>query len=178
MSPISKYEAIGIFASVAVMAVVLAAMRFESNSFSVLDTSNSDNQGSLIVGAEDTLDNLESDLRKNMTTEGELKKLVIDDVRLGVGESVQVGDTVVVNYIGTTRDGVQFDNSYVRGEPFTFTVGDGKVIRGWEEGLVGMKNGGQRILVIPSEMAYGNTQVGPIPANSVLVFSIELLEIE
>jgi len=177
MSPISKYEAIGIFASVAVMAVVLAAIRFESDAFSVLETDGKDSQGSLIVGADNNLENLGNDLRENMTTNGKLMKLVVDDVRMGIGNSVEEGSTVVVNYIGTTRDGVQFDNSYVRGEPFTFTIGEGKVIEGWEKGLIGMKVGGQRILVIPSDMAYGNTQVGPIPANSVLVFSIELLQI-
>jgi FKBP-type peptidyl-prolyl cis-trans isomerase len=131
------------------------------------------------VGGAKTVDGLlEESLRNNMTTQGELKQLVIDDVRVGTGVPVENGDLVTVNYIGTTKDGVQFDNSYVRGVPFSFTLGGGKVIKGWEEGLIGMKVGGQRILVIPPDMAYGNAQVGPIPANSVLVFTIELLTIK
>ena len=72
---------------------------------------------------------------------------------------------------------MKFDSSYERGEPFSFTLGKGTVIEGWEKGLIGMKVGGQRILAIPSAMAYGNRQVGPIPANSPLVFTIELVKI-
>ena len=109
---------------------------------------------------------------------GDLNKLVIDDVKIGTGNEVKNGDTVVVNYAGTLQNGTEFDNSKKRGEPLTFKVGEGRVIQGWEQGLIGMKVGGQRILVIPPEMGYGNQSVGPIPANSVLVFSIELLEIK
>jgi len=90
---------------------------------------------------------------------------------------VKVGDRVSVHYVGTLQNGTEFDNSMKRGQPFTFRVGDGSVIKGWDEGLVGMKVGGQRILVVPPEMAYGNTPMGPIPANSTLVFSVELVNI-
>jgi len=84
---------------------------------------------------------------------------------------------VTVHYVGNTDDGVQFDNSYNRGEPLTFTLGEGKVIEGWEEGLLGMKEGGKRALVVPANMAYGSRQVGPIKPNSALVFMVELLEV-
>lgn len=84
---------------------------------------------------------------------------------------------VVVHYVGTLPDSTEFDNSRRRGQPFTFQVGAGSVIKGWDEGLVGMKVGGQRILVIPPDKGYGAQAVGPIPANSTLVFAIELLEI-
>jgi FKBP-type peptidyl-prolyl cis-trans isomerase len=110
-------------------------------------------------------------------TKASLTKLVVDDVRLGSGTEAQSGQTVTVHYVGTLRDGTRFDDSYARGEPFTFTLGEGKVIRGWDEGVVGMKVGGERILVVPSELAYGNRQVGPIPANSPLIFKVELLSI-
>jgi FKBP-type peptidyl-prolyl cis-trans isomerase len=83
-----------------------------------------------------------------------------------------------VHYIGTLQNGQQFDNSHTRGEAFTFTVGEGMVIKGWDEGLLGMKVGGQRLLVIPPDMAYGANAIGPIPANSTLLFSIELIEIK
>ena len=99
-------------------------------------------------------------------------------MRIGSGLEVKKGDVLTVHYVGTTQDGVKFDSSYDRGTPFIFTVGKGEVIAGWEEGLVGMRVGGQRILVIPSDMAYGNRQVGPIPPNSPLVFAVELLTIK
>ncbi len=179
MSPINKFEAIGIFVSVAIMAVALSVIRFKSDTFAVLQSDTVQNQGTVVSSGDKPGQTtaLEATLRDSITTKGELMKLVIDDVRVGTGPAVKSDDTVVVNYIGTTRDGVQFDNSYVRGQPFTFTVGEGKVIKGWEEGLIGMKVGGQRVLVIPPDMAYGSAQVGPIPANSALVFTIELLKI-
>jgi FKBP-type peptidyl-prolyl cis-trans isomerase len=107
-----------------------------------------------------------------------LQKMVIEDVRIGTGDPVEKGDTVSVHYVGTLQDGFEFDNSNKRGEPFEFTVGEGRVIKGWEEGLVGMKVGGERILVIPPEMAYGKNGIGPIPGDATLVFSISLLEIK
>ena len=112
------------------------------------------------------------------TNRGQLDRLVIDDVVVGVGREVVAGDTVRVHYVGTLQNGLEFDNSRKRGQAFEFTVGAGQVIRGWEEGLVGMRAGGQRILVIPADKAYGRQQVGPIPPNSTLVFAIELLEIK
>jgi len=109
---------------------------------------------------------------------GTIKRMVIEDIRIGEGEEVKSGDTVVVHYAGRLQSGTEFDNSRRRGAPFTFTVGSGQVIKGWEEGLVGMKVGGERILVIPPDMAYGADGVGPIPPNATLVFSIELVAIE
>ena len=109
---------------------------------------------------------------------GNINRMVIDDIKIGTGEEVKKGDTVSVHYVGTLQNGTEFDNSKKRGQPFEFKVGGGMVIRGWEEGLVGMKVGGQRVLVIPPEMGYGASGVGPIPGNSTLVFSIELLEIK
>lgn len=104
------------------------------------------------------------------------EKLVKKDVTVGTGTEVKVGDTVTVNYLGTLENGTKFDSSYDRGTPFSFTVGKGAVIRGWELGLVGMKVGGKRELVIPAELGYGAQANGPIPANSVLKFTIELLD--
>ena len=110
--------------------------------------------------------------------QGNLNKLVIDDIVIGTGEEVKSGDTIVVHYAGTLQNGEEFDNSKKRGEPFVFKVGQGMVIKGWEQGVIGMKVGGQRILVIPPELGYGERGIGPIPPNSTLVFSIELLEIK
>lgn len=179
MNSLNKYEAVGIFLSIAIMAVALVIVREKSSIF--VANPDKDSQGAVVVvsdkDAEDVA--LENALKDAYTAGGELVMLVTDDVRLGTeGKAVEKGDTVVVHYIGTTQDGVRFDSSYERGEPFVFTVGNGTVIQGWEQGLIGMKAGGQRILVIPGDMAYGNRQVGVIAPNSPLVFAVELLEIK
>jgi len=87
----------------------------------------------------------------------------------------EIGDIIHVHYNGTLTDGTPFDSSYNRNQPFTFKVGVGQVIRGWDEGLLGMCIGEERLLVIPSALAYGSRAIGPIPANSVLVFGTKLL---
>lgn len=110
--------------------------------------------------------------------DGRVQNLLIVDLAQGSGREVKVGDTVSVHYIGTLRDGPEFDNSYKRGAPFSFQVGAGAVIAGWEQGIVGMREGGKRALVIPPELGYGAVSVGPLPANATLLFSIELLSIQ
>ena len=94
----------------------------------------------------------------------------------GTGDAPKDSDTVVVNYKGTLTDGKEFDNSYTRGEPLSFRL-DG-VIPGWTEGLKNIKKGGKIQLVIPPDLAYGKTGVPGIPANSTLVFDVELLDIK
>ncbi len=179
MNIFNKYEAVGIFLSIAVMVVALSIVRFKTDSFALNPKTEGETQSAVVAVSEKKTDaELEQNLKDAFTANGKLVDMVTDDVRIGEGAEVKNGDTVSVHYIGTTQDGVRFDNSYERGTPFEFTVGEGKVIEGWEKGLIGMKVGGQRILVIPSEMAYGNRQVGPIPPNSPLVFTIELLEIK
>jgi FKBP-type peptidyl-prolyl cis-trans isomerase len=185
MNPFNKTEAVGIFLSIAVMAVALGLIRFKTDVFVASTLPEGDSQGALVAVSqtdkETTItgsEELEASLTKAFSADGRLVEMVIDDVRIGSGDGVATGDTVAVHYIGATQDGVRFDSSYERGEPFSFTVGQGKVIEGWEKGLIGMKAGGQRVLVIPSDMAYGNRQVGPIAPNSVLVFTIELIEVK
>ena len=179
---ISKKEAIGIFISIAIMALGLAFFRFDGFGVVARLGGGVNEQGAVVVSSgngesEDSARTAAIKEAANIT--GKLEKLVIDDIRLGTGDRVvQEGDTVTVNYMGATQSGVQFDNSYERGEPFPFTVGEGRVIEGWEKGLIGMKVGGQRILVVPPAMAYGNAQVGPIAPNSILVFTVELVSIK
>jgi FKBP-type peptidyl-prolyl cis-trans isomerase len=103
--------------------------------------------------------------------------LISEDTVLGDGAEAVSGKTVVVNYTGAFEDGSVFDSSVGRA-PFEFTLGAGQVIAGWDQGVVGMKVGGQRVLVIPSDLAYGDNGYGPIPAKATLVFEIELLEVK
>ncbi|CAN3353788.1 peptidyl-prolyl cis-trans isomerase Fpr2p [Diutina catenulata] len=87
------------------------------------------------------------------------------------------GDTVSVHYAGRLEDGTQFDASYDRGQPISFVLGEGRVIQGWEQGIQGMCVGEKRKLTIPPHLGYGSAGVGPIPANSVLIFDTELVDI-
>ena len=108
----------------------------------------------------------------------QVKELQIIEVNEGTGSAVKNDDTVEVNYVGAFIDGKKFDSSYDRNEPFVFKVGANQVISGWERGILGMKIGGVRRMVIPSDLAYGATGNGPIPPNTPLLFEIELISIK
>ena len=106
-------------------------------------------------------------------------ELIIEDLKVGEGSEVVKYNIVTVNYTGWLTDGTKFDSSLNPGRsPFRFTVGGGQVIKGWDEGLIGMKVGGKRKLTIPPSMGYGNQDMGVIPPNSTLIFEIDLLIIE
>jgi FKBP-type peptidyl-prolyl cis-trans isomerase FkpA len=107
-------------------------------------------------------------------------KLEIDDVAVGAGRAAHTGDAVSVQYTGTLTSGEKFDSSYDHGgTPFKVTLGKGEVIKGWDQGLVGMKVGGKRRLRIPPELAYGEQGSPPtIPANASLIFDVELVSFD
>ena len=106
-------------------------------------------------------------------------ELQIRDIEKGSGEEANVGETVVVHYTGWLMDGTKFDSSLDRGTPFSFTLGERRVIPGWEKGVEGMQVGGKRELIIPPDLAYGPQGAGGIiPPNATLRFEIELLEVK
>ena len=114
---------------------------------------------------------------KIVTTASGLK---YEDLAVGKGPSPKKGQTVSVHYTGWLTDGKKFDSSRDHGQPFEFPIGEGRVIKGWDEGVMSMKVGGRRKLTIPPELGYGarGTPGGPIPPNATLIFDVELLAIK
>ncbi|MDZ4206066.1 MAG: FKBP-type peptidyl-prolyl cis-trans isomerase [Patescibacteria group bacterium] len=103
---------------------------------------------------------------------------VTEEVVVGDGSLALPGDTLTVHYVGTLLDGKVFDSSLDRNTPFSFILGVGQVIRGWDEGFSGMRVGGKRLLIIAPDYGYGELGVGTIPPNSTLIFEVELLDVE
>ena len=115
----------------------------------------------------------------NANREAPVTTLQIEDLVVGSGPKAESGDTVSVHYTGWLTNGDKFDSSLDRGQPFEFTLGHGRVIKGWDQGVVGMQVGGTRKLTIPPSLAYGEQGAGSdIPPNATLVFEVQLLEIK
>ena len=121
----------------------------------------------------------ESETEEMVLDGSEEQELQIETLKQGTGEEAKSGNNIAVHYTGTLEDGTKFDSSLDRGKPFVFTLGIGQVIKGWDMGVLGMKVGEKRKLVIPSELGYGETGTpgGPIPPNATLIFEVELLSI-
>ena len=135
----------------------------------IFELDPSDPNPILFAMAEET----QSDINSRTTESG----LIIADIVNGEGDEASAGKTVTVNYTGTLEDGTQFDTSIGRA-PFSFPLGAGRVIKGWDEGVAGMKVGGKRKLTIPPELGYGSRGAGNvIPANATLIFEVELLNV-
>lgn len=112
------------------------------------------------------------------TTEVKTSEMKIEDVKVGTGKEAVSGKRVTVHYTGTLTDGKKFDSS-VGKQPFSFTLGAGEVIKGWDQGVAGMKIGGKRKLTIPAALGYGERGAGEaIPPNATLLFDVELLKVE
>ncbi|GGP28169.1 FKBP-type peptidyl-prolyl cis-trans isomerase [Silvimonas amylolytica] len=105
-------------------------------------------------------------------------ELIIEDLVVGEGKEIARGALITAHYTGTLEDGTKFDSSHDRGKPFQCVIGTGRVIKGWDQGLIGMRVGGKRKLFVPAHLAYGDRQIGPhIKPHSNLIFEIELLEV-
>lgn len=117
---------------------------------------------------------------KNLQTavKAQQPEILVEDKVVGTGDEALSGDRVVVDYTGRFVDGKVFDSSIARKEPFQFQLGVGQVIKGWDQGIVGMKVGGTRIISVPPELGYGPNDYGPIPGNSTLIFEVQLLKVE
>lgn len=174
----NRFEIIGIGASVGIMAVALYFIRLEMTPQFSEQIASVGNTGVVVVAEGDNQNAALANAIVAASDGSSLRQLIVDDVVIGTGDEVKNGDVVNVHYIGTLQNGNEFDNSRSRGEPFSFRVGSGQVISGWDEGVKGMKVGGQRILVIPPELGYGARGFGPVPGGATLVFAIELLSIE
>jgi FKBP-type peptidyl-prolyl cis-trans isomerase len=132
---------------------------------------------------EDMRKNSEADIRNqyiqanNITVAPTASGLYFIENEKGTGPKAEPGSTVYVHYTGKLLDGTVFDSSIERGEPFNFKLGVGQVIKGWDEGIGMMNQGGKATLIIPSDIAYGSRAAGQIPAYSTLVFDVELVEV-
>jgi peptidylprolyl isomerase len=176
----NKVELIAGAVSVVTMATALYLLqgRLTPESSYEQQTAQVQEAGIIIVNEDAPEQALTNALLDAVDDQGNFSRMVIDDIKEGSGTEAKEGDTVLVHYAGTLQDGTEFDNSRTRGEAFEFTLGAGMVIKGWDEGVAGMKEGGERILVIPPEKAYGERGIGPIPGGATLVFKVELLEVK
>jgi FKBP-type peptidyl-prolyl cis-trans isomerase len=131
----------------------------------------------LTAAADDKKDENSKDKKvEYVTTKSGLKYV---DEKVGTGPEAKAGNQVTVHYTGTLKNGKQFDSSRTRNQPFVFELGAGRVIKGWDEGVAGMKVGGKRKLIIPSDLAYGKRGAGNvIPPDSELTFDVELLGVK
>lgn len=151
--------------------------------FVLYDMITKKDQTSQADATADAQKQLEEQIKKQQEQQAEPNtegiKVESTDIAVGSGAEAVAGKKVTVHYSGTLKDGTKFDSSVDRGQPFSFTLGAGEVIKGWDQGVAGMKVGGKRKLVIPAVLAYGEQSPSEkIPPNSDLVFEIELLKVE
>lgn len=157
--------------------VIFCSLLTASLLFAACSAPNSDVDLTSYGSSEQTETQKETTSMENLPTA--ITELKTEDLVVGTGAEAQKGSVVTVHYTGVLLDGTKFDSSLDRGTPFSFGLGDGMVIAGWDEGVVGMKVGGKRRLNIPSNMAYGQRGVPPvIPPNAPLVFEVELLDVQ
>lgn len=154
--------------------IIAIAMAVGSLGFYFLIIMQNEQQNSALTSVQDTQQQEGKVDPTAYIVEGDVTELQKTDLKVGDGEEVQPGDTIMFHYKGTiAQTGIKFDSSYDRGEPIEYPLTS--LIAGWQQGIPGMKVGGKRRLVIPSELGYGSQSSGLIPANADLVFDIEVL---
>lgn len=153
---------------VTILTIVVGVIVFWSRSETSVEKGPEKDQ---VLGREEPKKEVEMSIK---TSSG----LLIEDIKVGSGAEAKPGNIISAHYTGTLVDGTKFDSSVDRGEPLSFTLGVGQVIKGWDEGIVGMKVGGKRKLIIPPELAYGARAIGSIPPNSTLIFEVELMGVK
>ena len=168
-------EIIVSFGVIVVCVVVLVVSQFTNQPNAIADRLTQNQPQIAQVIEKPTSNTMSDDDNKVVTTASGLKYVVLNE---GTGATPKTGQTVVVHYTGTLEDGTKFDSSRDRGQPFSFKLGVGQVIKGWDEGLSTMKVGDRRKLTIPPELGYGARGAGgTIPPNATLIFDVELLKI-
>ena len=168
-------EIIVSFGVIVVCVVVLVVSQFTNQPNASADRLTQNQPQIAQVTEKPTSNIMSDDDNKAVTTASGLKYVVINE---GTGAAPKTGQTVVVHYTGTLEDGTKFDSSRDRDQPFSFKLGVGQVIKGWDEGLSTMKVGDRRQLTIPPELGYGARGAGgTIPPNATLIFDVELLKI-
>ncbi|NTV41090.1 MAG: FKBP-type peptidyl-prolyl cis-trans isomerase [Candidatus Moranbacteria bacterium] len=146
----------------------------------VASKSTSENTKQNVIGAASTAEEANKQVNQNDNSNNKKMELEIKTIQAGTGERVvKSGDNISVHYTGKLVDGTKFDSSVDRGVPFDFVIGQGMVIKGWEQGLLGMKVGEKRTLTIPSDLGYGAQGAGGvIPPNATLIFDVELISVK
>ena len=160
-----------------ILSIEIVRVGKESKNFDALKVFNSSMEEAQKLAKEEEkamLAQMEAISKDANTTDSGLKYIMLKE---GSGSSPVPGNNVSVHYSGYLLDGTKFDSSYDRGEPITFPLGQGRVIKGWDEGIGMLKVGGKAKLIIPPNLAYGDRAIGPIPANSILMFEVELVDI-
>lgn len=168
MKKLTTHQTVAIFIAVPVVFFVFLSFNFFGifgGASGLVPDVAPESDASLSRDAAGTLDGLPPD------------QVVINDKIVGNGAEARAGALLTVNYVGALTDGTVFDSSLERG-PFQFVLGAGQVIPGWDQGLLGMREGGRRALLIPPALAYGEEGIGPIPGNATLIFEVELLSVE
>ncbi len=165
-----------------ILLIIIAVIAIVGFYFLLQNSQNNENENQEINSSKNSeqqeANSEEENKEENKEVEKKNQELEIEVLKEGTGEEAKNNDKVTVHYTGTLENGTKFDSSLDRGDPFVFTLGVGDVIKGWDQGVLGMKVGEKRKLTIPSELGYGSRGAGLIPPNATLIFEVELLEVE